>query len=383
MEITQSKRGLLLLAAGAKGAIGSTLAVAIAGLESQGGQVLPYLTTRGRFDLWETGQPVFFAGWDSLDLDLRQAVDRHGVLPASLMDAVTPRLEQCCRILPAPEAARMIDRIAQVKHDIDAFREAFPGTVPVLVNLLPASPELEKPDLTSRADLEQCDPAAFPDLAYVVGAVEAGIPVVNFTPNHIAVPWVIQQAESQRVPLCGRDGKTGQTYLKLVLASALKARNLYVDGWYSTNILGNADGKNLMDPQRATAKLAHKTKLLDELLGYRVGERHGAPTHQVRIDYYPPRGDAKEAWDVIDLLGLFDLPMSIRVNFQARDSILAAPMVLDLAQWMKVIQPLGRGGSIPELAFYFKKPEGSQPPITFEQQVMALDRLATACRQCA
>ena len=124
-----------------------------------------------------------------------------------------------------------------------------------------------------------------------------------------------------------------------------------MDGWYSTNILGNADGRNLMDPERAASKLSNKTKILDELLGYQVGERHDTPTHKVRIDYYPPRGDAKEAWDVIDILGLFDLPMSIRVNLQARDSILAAPMVLDLAQWMCSVQKLGRSGNVPELAF--------------------------------
>ena len=167
------------------------------------------------------------------------------------------------------------------------------------------------------------------------------------------------------MPFVGRDGKTGQTYIKVVLASALRARRLYVDGWYSLNILGNADGRNLMDPVCARGKLQNKTNLLDELLGYHVGEHYG---------------DAKEAWDVIDIKGLFDLPMSLRINLQGRDSILAAPMALDLARWVVRLKDLGRCGSIPELGFYFKKPEGDDPPLSFEDQVRALQGLARACQ---
>jgi myo-inositol-1-phosphate synthase len=151
------------------------------------------------------------------------------------------------------------------------------------------------------------------------------------------------------------------------MASALKARSLKVDGWYSLNILGNDDGKNLMNPDCASGKLANKTELLDDILGYAVGEKYGIPTHKVVIDYYPPRGDAKEAWDVIDFNGLFGLPMSIRINFLCRDSILAAPLVIDLARWMAAICLTGRKGPISELGFYFKKPVGENPPITFEQ----------------
>jgi myo-inositol-1-phosphate synthase len=160
----------------------------------------------------------------------------------------------------------------------------------------------------------------------------------------------------------------------------LKARNLIVDGWYSLNILGNADGANLMDPQRAAGKLSHKTKLLDEILGYRVGERYGVPAHKVHIDYYPPRGDAKEAWDAIDFRGMFGLPMSLRVNLQGRDSILAAPLVMDLARWMAILKLAGRRGPVPELAFYFKRTLGDHPPLTFEDQLATLRRLEVECR---
>ena len=227
--------------------------------------------------------------------------------------------------------------------------------------------------------IRRADPDRFPDIAYVLAAIRAGVPVVNFTPNAVDVPAVTSAAASAGVPIAGRDGKTGQTYFKVVIASALKARGLRVDGWYSLNILGNADGANLRDPACAREKLDNKTRLLDDILGYRVGEGYDAPTHQVRIDYYPPRGDAKEAWDVIDFTGLFGLPMSLRVNLQGRDSILAAPMILDLARWMALLKRSGRSGPVPELGFFFKKPVGPQPPVTFADQIRSLDRLKTDC----
>jgi len=137
----------------------------------------------------------------------------------------------------------------------------------------------------------------------------------------------------------------------------------------------------LMDPDCARGKLANKTELLDDVLGYRVGEAYGESTHKVHIDYYPPRGDAKEAWDVIDIKGLFGLPMSIRVNLQGRDSILAAPMALDLARWVVLLQAVGRGGHVPELGFFFKKPEGEDTAATYEDQLRDLKDLEAFCRR--
>jgi myo-inositol-1-phosphate synthase len=134
-----------------------------------------------------------------------------------------------------------------------------------------------------------------------------------------------------------------------------------------------------MDPERAAGKVANKTDLLDDILGYPVGQQYNTTSHKVHIDYYPPRGDAKEAWDVIDFQGMFNLPMSIRLNFQARDSILAAPMVLDLARWMAALKMAGRSGLIPELAFYFKKPLGQNPPLSFQSQMAGLRNLEMEC----
>jgi len=284
-------------------------------------------------------------------------------------------------INPTPPLTQsLLDQIGHLMQDIRRFRDQHPNARPVLINLLPAAARFNFNRFESLPQLlSETDPTAFPDLAYVLAAISSGVPVVNFTPNYFEVPVIVEEAVKQNVPMAGYDGKTGQTYLKVVLASAFKARNLYVDGWYSLNILGNTDGKNLMDPDRAEGKVANKTNLLDDILGYPVGRQYNAPTHKVHIDYYPPRGDAKEAWDVIDFQGMFGLPMSIRLNFQGRDSILAAPMVLDLVRWMAVLKLAGRSGMIPELAFYFKKPLGENPPLSFQDQLSHLQKLEAEC----
>jgi myo-inositol-1-phosphate synthase len=283
---------------------------------------------------------------------------------------------------PPSDSLDLKGRVEQLTQDIQEFRALYPNTRAVLVNLLPAAVTEDMHRFQSLSQLySEFDPTNLPDLSYAIAAILAGVPVVNFTPNEVEIPVVINEAVKRGVPLSGRDGKTGQTYLKVVLASALKARNLFVDGWYSLNILGNQDGKNLMDPKRAAGKLSNKTEILDEILGYPVGERYGAPSHQVKIDYYPPRGDAKEAWDVIDFLGLFGLPMSIRLNLQGRDSVLATPLVLDLARWMVVLQRAGRSGPIPELAFYYKQPVGDDSPATFQDQLFRLRELALDCEK--
>jgi myo-inositol-1-phosphate synthase len=285
-------------------------------------------------------------------------------------------------ILPAPDAFDTpAYQVEQLEDQIRRLCAQDPDARAVMVNLLPASKSIEGPEAATMAELlGSAELADLPDLIYTIAAIRCGIPVVNFTPNCIELPAVVAAAREQSIPLIGRDGKTGQTYLKVVLASAMKARHLEVDGWYSLNILGNADGANLMDPEKAAGKLANKTDLLTDILGYSPGEHYGSPTHKVRIDYYPPRGDAKEAWDVIDFKGIFGMPMSLRVNLVGRDSILAAPMVLDLARWAAALQLAGRGGLVPELAFFFKKPLGDNPPLTFQHQLMALDLLAEDCR---
>jgi len=261
------------------------------------------------------------------------------------------------------------------------FREANPDAWPVLINLLPAAPEPALAGETGPVASDGGKTSWLPDMAYAQAAVASRIPVVNFTPNALETPELIRAAQESRIPMAGRDGKTGQTYLKVVLASALKARAFAIQGWYSLNLLGNADGQNLMIPENASGKLANKTAVLDGILKDPGKDHAGSVFHKVRIDYYPPRGDAKEAWDVIDFSGLFGLPMSLRVNLLGRDSILAAPLVLDLARWMAVLTAAGFGGTVSQLGFYFKTPVGSDPPLTFQDQVAALDLLERDCME--
>jgi myo-inositol-1-phosphate synthase len=377
-----NSQSLLLMIAGAKGAVGSTVAVASTAMRYQPELVLPSLTTNHMLPGLDPSQPVQVVGWDASETTMLAAIEAQGVLSEDIWKPYADELEQVQVRTPPADSLDLKGRVEQLTQDIQEFRTLYPNTRAVLVNLLPAAVTEDMHRFQSLSQLySEFDPTNLPDLSYAIAAILAGVPLVNFTPNEVEIPVVINEAVKRGVPISGRDGKTGQTYLKVVLASALKARNLFVDGWYSLNILGNQDGKNLMDPKRAAGKLSNKTEILDEILGYPVGERYGAPSHQVKIDYYPPRGDAKEAWDVIDFLGLFGLPMSIRLNLQGRDSALATPLVLDLARWMVVLQRAGRSGPIPELAFYYKQPVGDDSPATFQDQLFRLRELALDCEK--
>lgn len=373
---------ILLLIAGAKGAIGSTIAAAVCLMRDNPEMVLPSLTTGDTFDFLGTCPTFSMGGWDPDQRGLAETLASHRVLPENIWKLASDSIQKIS-VKDAPSSSLSIEtQVDRLMEDIDSYKTTHPDCLPIFVNLLPSGVQLCHHSLDTLSEVYRLiDPGVFPDLPYVIAALKAGVPVVNFTPNCVEIPAVVNEAIARKVPLCGRDGKTGQTYLKVVLASALKARNLMVDGWYSLNILGNADGKNLMDPERAAGKVSNKTNLLDDILGYQVGADYGTPSHKVHIDFYPPRGDAKEAWDVIDIKGLFGLPMGLRLNFQGRDSILAAPMVMDLARWMAVLQQAGKAGLIPELGFYFKLPVGDQPPVSFQAQISALEALKADCHQ--
>ena len=373
---------LLLLVAGAKGAVASTMAAAVAVMQHDPARVLPSLTTGHLFPFLGPLQATRLAGWDNTEESLTGALQRHGVIPESIWKPHAQQLDGITVLRAPVPTDDLKTQVEQLCRDIINFKSQYSRARVVFVNLLPAASQRNFTDCRNISQLFARAEAGFmPDLAYALAAVAAGVPVVNFTPNTVEIPVLLDEAVKQRVPVAGRDGKTGQTYLKVVLASALKARHLIIDGWYSLNILGNADGANLMDPDRAAEKLSNKTRLLDEILGYKVGENYAAPTHKVHIDYYPPRGDAKEAWDAIDFKGMFGLPMSIRINLLGRDSILAAPLVLDLARWSAALQATGRSGPVPELGFYFKKIVGESPPLTFQDQLLSLARLERDCNE--
>jgi myo-inositol-1-phosphate synthase len=195
-------------------------------------------------------------------------------------------------------------------------------------------------------------------MKYLYVACQMGIPHCNFTPSLSKIPALEKLSEKKGVPICGEDGKTGQTLLKTVLAPAFAVRQLQVEGWYSTNILGNNDGLVLNDPESNKTKVTSKKSVLDDILGYKVDD------HQVHIHYYKPRGDAKEAWDNIDLGGFLGERMQLKVNFLCKDSILAAPLVIDMVRLMDVAKRHGEKGLQRQMSVFFKAPyhtEGERP----------------------
>jgi len=202
------------------------------------------------------------------------------------------------------------------------------------------------------------DPKIAPSQLYAWACLKERIPFVNGSPNlTVDFPAMWELAREMHVPVAGKDFKTGQTFMKTVLAPALKARLLGVDGWFSTNILGNRDGEVLDDKDSFRTKEASKLGVLEQILEPdKYPELYGHLFHKVRIEYYPPRGDAKEGWDNLDIFGWLGYPMQLKLNFLCRDSILAAPVVLDLALFTDLAARAGFHGTQEWLSFYFKSP---------------------------
>jgi myo-inositol-1-phosphate synthase len=206
--------------------------------------------------------------------------------------------------------------------------------------------------------LDASDPEILPSMIYAYCAIKAGIPYANGAPNLSAdIPALIALAKKSGSPIGGKDFKTGQTLMKTILAPGFKARLLGMQGWYSTNILGNRDGEVLDDPESFKTKEVSKLGVLEHILQPKLyPDLYGDIHHVVRINYYPPRGDNKEGWDNIDIFGWMGYPMQIKVDFLCRDSILAAPIVLDLALFFDLAGRAGMSGIQEWLSFYFKSP---------------------------
>ncbi len=209
------------------------------------------------------------------------------------------------------------------------------------------------------AGLERNDPDIAPSMIYAYAALRSGIPFANGAPNlTVDIPAMVELAQRQHVPICGKDFKTGQTLMKTIIAPGLKARLLGLQGWFSTNILGNRDGEVLAEPASFKTKEESKLSPLEVILQPEVyPDLYRDFVHQVHIHYYPPRGDNKEGWDNIDIFGWLGYSMQIKVNFLCRDSILAAPLVLDLALFLDLAQRAGMRGIQEWLSFYFKNPQ--------------------------
>ena len=207
--------------------------------------------------------------------------------------------------------------------------------------------------------LYDSDPAIAPSMIYAYAALRSGVPFANGAPNLTAdIPAILELADREKVAICGKDFKTGQTLMKTILAPGLKSRMLGLDGWYSTNILGNRDGEVLDDPENFKTKEESKLSVLEHILQPDVyPDLYKDFSHVVRINYYPPRGDNKEGWDAIDIFGWLGYKMQIKIDFLCRDSILAAPLALDLALFMDLAQRAGMKGIQEWLSFYFKAPQ--------------------------
>lgn len=253
------------------------------------------------------------------------------------------------------DALRADIRSFREEHGCDRLVMIWCGSTEVFIDLGAAHADLDAFEAAIDAD----DPAIAPSMLYAYAALLEGVPFANGAPNlTVDVPALRELASSTGVPICGKDFKTGQTMVKTALAPMFKTRMLGMDGWYSTNILGNRDGEVLDDPESFKSKEHSKLGVLDTILQPSLYPGlYGDIDHVVRINYYPPRGDNKEGWDNIDFFGWLGYPMQMKVNFLCRDSILAAPLALDLVLLLDLAQRAGMGGIQEWLSFYFKSPQ--------------------------
>ncbi len=322
---------------------------------------------------------IVFGAWDPFPDDAYVSAVNAGVLDvARHLEPIADAL-RAIRPMPAafdPDYVKKLDgpnvmasrakraMLEGVRSDLQAFREqhgcdrivmVWCGSTEVYVEPGPQHADLAAFEAAIEAD----DPAITPSMLYAYAALLEGVPFANGAPNlTVDTPVLRQFASDHGVPICGKDFKTGQTMVKTVLAPMFKARMLGMDGWYSTNILGNRDGEVLDDPESFKTKEHSKLGVLDTILQPGVyPELYGELDHVVRINYYPPRGDNKEGWDNIDFFGWLGYPMQLKVNLLCRDSILAAPLALDLALFLDLAQRAGMGGIQEWLSFYFKAPQ--------------------------
>jgi myo-inositol-1-phosphate synthase len=320
---------------------------------------------------------IVFGAWDIFPEDAFEVAERAQVLERNHLDEVEAEL-RAVRPMPGvfyPEyvkrlhgshikhASSKAEMVEQLRCDIRAFKRdreceravaIWCGSTEVLIR-----PTAVHAGISAFEDgLRRSDPAISNTQMYAWACIQEGVPFANASPNlAVDFPAAIDLALAHGVPIAGKDLKTGQTLLKTVLAAGLKARCLGLRGWFSANLLGNRDGAVLDEVDSFRAKEASKLGVLRELLEPEVYEQlYGDFAHKVRIDFYPPRGDAKEAWDNIDLFGWLGYPMQIKINFLGRDSILAAPLVLDLALFLDLAQRSSLAGTQDWLAFYFKSP---------------------------
>jgi myo-inositol-1-phosphate synthase len=320
---------------------------------------------------------IVFGGWDIFEDNSYEAAKTAGVLEKDLLEQIRPDLE-AIRPMAAVFDRRYVKRLdgpnvkkgknkkdlaEQLREDIQRFKREH--SIDRLVMVWCGSTEVYLTESAAHANvpafekaLEASDDSIPSSMIYAYAAIKEGIPYANAAPNLSAdVPALLELAQQTGSPLAGKDLKTGQTLIKTIIAPGLKARLIGVDGWYSTNILGNRDGEVLDDPESFKTKEESKKSVLDYILQPNLyPDLYEKLCHVVRINYYPPRGDNKEGWDNVDIFGWLGYRMQLKINFLCRDSILAAPIVLDVALFLDLARRAGMKGIQEWLSFYFKSP---------------------------
>ena len=320
---------------------------------------------------------LVFGGWDIFEDNAYEAAANAAVLEKDLLKKVKPQLQKIkpmkavfdknyVKLIDGPNVktkGTLMDKAHALMADIKAFKKdngcdrlimIWTGSTEVFHKPVKVHQTLE----SFEKGLTKNDPDIAPSQVYAYAALMSGVPFANGAPNLTHdIPALLGLARDRDLPVCGKDFKTGQTYMKTLIAPGLKARMLGCNGWFSTNILGNRDGEVLEDPGSFKTKEDTKLSVLDSILQPSLyPDLYKDLYHAVRINYYPPRGDAKEGWDNIDIFGWLGYPMQIKIDFLCRDSILAAPLVLDLVLFLDLAQRAGMKGIQEWLSFYFKAP---------------------------
>ena len=321
-------------------------------------------------------EDLVFGAWDIFPDDAYEAACEANVLERSLLDPLRPELE-AVRPMKGVFDPRYVKRLhgtyikegtkwelaRQLMDEIEAFQHhrgvdrsvmVWCGSTEIHMVASAVHETLDAFEAGLKANHDEISAS----MVYAYAALSLGIPFANGAPNlTLDVPALRELAARKRVPVCGKDFKTGQTLMKTILAPGLKARMLGLQGWFSTNILGNRDGEVLDDPDCFKTKEVSKLSVLEHILQpHLYPDLYEGFHHQVRINYYPPRGDNKEGWDALDIFGWLGYPMQIKIDFMCRDSILAAPLVLDLALFLDLARRAGMHGVQEWLSFYFKSP---------------------------
>ena len=328
---------------------------------------------------------LVFGGWDVNSQDAYQTAGRHQIIPLNLLQKIKKHLEGI-RPMKGVTTSHDAGLFQSQKHlkqtnslqkkldllvsDVINFKKRNDLQKIIIVflgsSLKPVRPGRIHENIQNfKKAVRRNHPGITSGMLYALAALETNSPFIDFTANNtLEIKALADYARSKNIPLAGQDGKTGQTMIKTALAQLLKIKNFKLTGWYSTNLLGNMDGQILSLPEHGQEKLKDKSGVLAPILGYEDFD------HRVDINYYTPRGDNKEAWDNIDFLGWLGQPMSLKINWLGRDSILAGPLVLDLIRLVEYAQRRGRGGLQTQLAFFFKNPLGSKPQGLFEEYRM-------------